>query len=176
MRREDLKRAAEALAEPMKTFVRSSRVRTAVLVNRSGQVLAHHGFGEEYDIGSVAALAAAAHSSAHALAELTGAGRWMHLHHAGKDNQLFLAPFVVGSEHLVLVAIFDQDSTLGLVQLFFDRLADAVRESPGLGQTLRPGDVAAFESDLEAGLDRVLADRPEQGEPPEHDEQSEHGD
>lgn len=176
MKRDDLQRAAEALAEPMKTFVRSSRVRTAVLVNRSGQVLAHHGFGETYDIGSVASLAAAAHSSAHALAELTGAGRWMHLHHAGKDNQLFLAPFVVGSEHLVLVAIFDHDSTLGLVQLFFDRLAEAVRETPGLGQTLRPGDVAAFESDLEAGLDRLLPEQPGQREAdaeqpePEHDD------
>jgi predicted regulator of Ras-like GTPase activity (Roadblock/LC7/MglB family) len=159
MRREDLKRVAVALAEPMKTFVRSSRVRTAVLVNQSGQVLAHHGFGQSYDIGNVATLAAAAHSSAHALAELTGAGRWMHLHHAGKDNQLFLAPFKAGSEALVLVAIFDHDSTLGLVQLFFDRLAEAIRELPELGRALRPGDVAAFESDLEAGLDRLLSER-----------------
>lgn len=159
MRREDLKLVAEALAEPMKTFVRDSRVRTAVLVNRSGQVLAHHGFGGAYDIASVATLAAAAHSSAHALAELTGAGRWMHLHHAGKENQLFLAPFVSGSEELVLVAIFDQDSTLGLVQLFFDRLAEAVHATPALGRVFAPGDVAAFESDLEAGLDRLLSEK-----------------
>jgi predicted regulator of Ras-like GTPase activity (Roadblock/LC7/MglB family) len=156
MRREDVKRVAEALAEPMKTFVRDSRVRTAVLVNRSGQVLAHHGFGQSYDIGNVAALAAAAHSSAHALAELTGAGRWMHLHHAGKENQLFLAPFVAGSEELVLVAIFDDDSTLGLVQLFFDHLVDAIRQIPEFGHSLAPSDVEAFESDLEAGLDRLL--------------------
>ncbi len=161
MRREDVKRVAEALAEPMKTFVRDSRVRTAVLVNRSGQVLAHHGFGQSYDIGNVATLAAAAHSSAHALAQLTGAGRWMHLHHAGKENQLFLAPFVAGSEELVLVAIFDNDSTLGLVQLFFDRLAEAIQQIPELGGALVPGDVEAFESDLEAGLDRLL---PESGD------------
>ncbi len=161
MRREDLKRVAEALAEPMKTFVRDSRVRTAVLVNRSGQVLAHHGFGQTYDIGNVATLAAAAHSSAHALAELTGAGRWMHLHHAGKDNQLFLAPFVSGSEELVLVAIFDNDSTLGLVQLFFDHLAEAIRQMPEFGRPLAPGDVETFESDLEAGLERLL---PESGD------------
>lgn len=158
MKREDLKRVSAALAEPMKTFVRDSRVRTAVLVNRSGQVLAHHGFGAAYDIGNVATLAAAAHSSAHALAELTGAGRWMHLHHAGKEVQLFLAPFATGSDELVLVAIFDNESTLGLVQLFFDRLVEVIREIPELGRHLAPGDVETFESDLEAGLDRLLTD------------------
>lgn len=158
MRREDLARVAEALAEPMKTFVRSSRVRTAVLVNHSGQVLTHHGFGRAYDIGSVATLAAAAHSSAHALAELTGAGRWMHLHHAGQENQLFLAPFSTGSEELILVAIFDPESTLGLVQLYFDRLTEAVREIPELGRPFARGDVANFERDLEAGLERLLSE------------------
>jgi predicted regulator of Ras-like GTPase activity (Roadblock/LC7/MglB family) len=159
MRREDLERVATALETPMKTFVRDSRVRTAVLVNQSGQVLAHHGFGRSYDIGNVATLAAAAHSSAHALAELTGAGRWMHLHHAGEENQLFLAPFSTASEQLVLVAIFDQESTLGLVQLFFDRLTEAIREIPELGRPLATGDMESFESDLEAGLQRILSER-----------------
>lgn len=157
MRREELRRVAAALTEPMRTFVRSARVRTAILVNHSGQVLAHQGFGRSYDVASVASLAAAAHSSAHALAELTGAGRWMHMHHAGEDKQLFLAPFATGQEELVLVAIFDQESTLGLVQLFFDRLAEAIREIPELGRPLEPGDVESFESDLEAGLERLLS-------------------
>ena len=157
MKREDLNRVAKALEEPMRSFVRESRVRTALLVNRSGQVLAHHGFGRGFDVANVAALAAAAHSSAHALAELTGAGQWMHLHHAGKEHQLFLAPFGTTGEQLVLVAIFDQDSTLGLVQLFFDRLAEAVREIPELGSGLQASDMAGFESDLEAGLDRLLS-------------------
>ncbi|MFP4624861.1 MAG: roadblock/LC7 domain-containing protein [Gemmatimonadota bacterium] len=161
MRRDDLKRVKSALAEPMKEFVRNARVRTAVLVNRSGQVLAHHGFERAYDMGDVATLAAAAHSSAHALAELTGAGRWVHMHHAGRDNQLFLSPMSAGGDSLVLVAIFDSDSTLGLVQLFFDRLAEAIREIPELGGRLPPGDVESFEAELEAGLDRIFPERDE---------------
>lgn len=159
MRREDLNRAAERLREPMRNFVRESRVRTAILVNHSGQVLAQHGFSRGFDVANVAALAAAAHSSAHALAELTGAGRWMHLHHAGQENQLFLAPFATGAGQLVLVAIFDSDSTLGLVQLFFDRLIEAIREIPELGSELPVADAESFERDLEAGLDRVLPER-----------------
>lgn len=162
MRKQDLELVASALREPMRRFVRESRVRTAILINRSGQVLAHHGFARSYDVGNVAALAAATHSSSHALAELTGAGRWMHLHHAGQAKQLFLAPFGTGGEQLVLVAIFDKESTLGLVQLFFDRLVDAAREIKELGSELSSEDARAFESDLEAGLDRVLSDQQEE--------------
>ncbi|MBW3552025.1 MAG: roadblock/LC7 domain-containing protein [Gemmatimonadetes bacterium] len=158
MRKEDLNRVAAALRDPMRSFVRESRVRTALLVNRSGQVLAHHGFGRGFDVTNVAALAAASHASAHALAELTGAGQWMHLHHAGKEHQLFLAPFRTRGEQLVLVAIFDKESTLGLVQLFFDRLTEAVAEIPELGSDLPDSDVAGFESDLEAGIERLLSE------------------
>ncbi|HUE77578.1 MAG TPA: roadblock/LC7 domain-containing protein [Longimicrobiales bacterium] len=159
MKKDDVTRVAESLREPMRSFVRESRVRTAILVNRSGQVLAHHGFARGFDITNVAALAAAAHASAHALAELTGAGQWMHLHHAGREHQLFLAPFGGEGEQLVLVAIFDEDSTLGLVQLFFDRLTEAVGEIPEFNQALSISDMEGFEKDLEAGLERLLSDR-----------------
>jgi predicted regulator of Ras-like GTPase activity (Roadblock/LC7/MglB family) len=158
MKAEELQRVADELRQPMETFVRESRVRTAILLNHSGQVLARHGFTRSYDVTNVAALAAAAHSSAHALAELTGAGRWMHLHHAGKETQLFLAPIDTGETQLVLVAIFDDESTLGLVQLFFDRLVEAIHEVPELTGQLSSGDAEGFERDLEAGIQRLLAD------------------
>jgi predicted regulator of Ras-like GTPase activity (Roadblock/LC7/MglB family) len=158
VRPEDLTRVVEGLKGPMAEFVSESRVRTAVLLSHSGQVLAQHGFSGRLDITNVAALAAAAHASAHALAEIIGAGRWVHLHHAGNEKQLFLAPFQGGGQDLVLVAIFNRDSTLGLVQLFFDRLVDAIREIPELGAEFPGSDVTRFELDLEAGIERVLAD------------------
>jgi predicted regulator of Ras-like GTPase activity (Roadblock/LC7/MglB family) len=154
---DDVERVVEGLRAPMAGFVAESRVRTAILLSYSGQVLAQHGFARRLDIINVAALAAAAHASAHALAEIIGAGKWVHLYHAGQENQLFLAPFRSGNQDLVLVAIFDRDSTLGLVQLFFDRLVRAVRELPELS-ALPAGEVDQFERDLEAGLDRILSD------------------
>jgi predicted regulator of Ras-like GTPase activity (Roadblock/LC7/MglB family) len=158
MKRDDLQRVADRIREPMNDFVREARVRTAILVNQAGQVLAHHGFARGFDAGNVAALAAAAHASAHALAQLTGAGKWIHMHHAGQENQLFLAPFRTRGAELVLVVIFDDDSTLGLVQLFHDRLVEAIQEIPELNRALDGGDVHAFESDLEAGIERLLSD------------------
>ena len=158
MRRDDLLRVGEALREPMKRFVREARVRTALLVNHSGQVLAQRGFSRGYEIGDIATLAAAAHASAAALADLTESGRWTHLHHAGRDHQIFLAPFRVGAEELILIAIFDDDSTLGMVQLFFDRLVEAIREIPELQGKLPKGEAEELEEDLEAGVERLLSE------------------
>jgi predicted regulator of Ras-like GTPase activity (Roadblock/LC7/MglB family) len=161
MKRADVDQLRTQIQEPMRWFVREARVRTAVLVNRSGQVLAQHGFTSSYDVANVAALAAATHSSAHALAQLTGSGRWIHLHHAGHRRQLFLAPFRTPTEELILVTIFDDESTLGLVQLFFDRFSEMIGAIPAFQEALNLSDAESFEADLEAGIERLLSDPPE---------------
>ena len=152
MRSEDLARLVEALRPPIADFVRESRVRIALLINGSGQVMAQHGFTRSYEVMNVASLAAAAHASARALAELTEARMWTHMHHAGKDRQLFLAPVKTPVAELILVSIFDHDSSLGLVQLFFDQLTTKVARLPEFQQRLAETTQQHFERDLEAGL------------------------
>ncbi|HEX7049019.1 MAG TPA: roadblock/LC7 domain-containing protein [Longimicrobiales bacterium] len=156
MRRGDLGPLVAALRGPVETFVREAKVRVALLVNGSGQILAQHGLTSSYEVANVASLAAAAHASARALAGLTGAERWTHLHHAGRTRQLFLAPFRTPAEELILVAIFDEDSSLGLVGVFFEQFARTVAALPEF--SLRGPEVTAesFEQELEAGLRHVL--------------------
>jgi predicted regulator of Ras-like GTPase activity (Roadblock/LC7/MglB family) len=152
VRSEDLARLVEALRPPIADFVRESRVRIALLINGSGQVMAQHGFTRSYEVMNVASLAAAAHASARALAELTEARMWTHMHHAGKDRQLFLAPVKTPVAELILVSIFDHDSSLGLVQLFFDQLTTKVSRLPEFQHRLAETTQQHFERDLEAGL------------------------
>jgi hypothetical protein len=159
MRRTDLPRLVEALREPMHAFVREARVRIALLVNRSGQILAQHGFARGYQVMNVASLAAATHASSRALAELTGAGRWNHLHHGGTHRQLFLAPLRTPYEELIFVAIFDGDSSLGIVRLFYERLERDVAALPAFGAAREGTDQASFERDLEAGLEFIPQQR-----------------
>jgi predicted regulator of Ras-like GTPase activity (Roadblock/LC7/MglB family) len=157
MRRGDLDRLVEVLKEPTRSFVREARVRTALLVNGAGQVLAQQGFTRSYEVVNVAALAAAAYAAARELGVLTGAGRWAHLHHAGRTRQIFLAPFRTPSGELIMVAIFDGDSSLGLVQLFFEKLVETVAALPEFSEPLPTSDQASFERDLEAGLETVFS-------------------
>ena len=155
---DDLPRLVEALKPPIAEFVRESRSRIALLINGSGQVLAQHGFTRSYEVMNVASLAAAAHASARALAELTDASRWTHLHHAGKERQLFLAPVRTPVAELILVIIFDEETSLGIVQLYFEQLTAAVAALPEFQQALAETTQQNFERDLEAGLQKVLTD------------------
>lgn len=159
MRSSDLPALVEALRAPTRTFVRESRVRMAILINGAGQVLAQHGFTRSYEVMNVASLAAAAHASSRALATLTGAVRWEHLHHAGQERQLFLAPLQTPVEELIMVAIFDGDTSLGMVQLLYDQLAREIAALPVMHEAPRGTDQASFERDLESGLE-FLAPEP----------------
>lgn len=154
----DLPRVVEALKPPIAEFVRESRARIALLINGSGQVLAQHGFTRSYEVMNVASLAAAAHASARALAELTDASRWTHLHHAGKERQLFLAPVKTPVAELILVIIFDEETSLGIVQLYFEQLTTAIAALPEFQEALAETTQQNFERDLEAGLQKVLTD------------------
>lgn len=160
MKRTDLPRLVEVLKGPIQGFVRESRVRIALLVNGAGQVLAQHGFTRSYEVMNVASLAAAAHVSSRALAELTGAGGWEHLYHGGRDKQLFLAPLRTPIEELILVAIFDADSSLGIVRLFYENLEKEIASLPEFGVALEGTDQANFERDLEAGLEFITPEAP----------------
>lgn len=154
---EELAVLVESLKAPIAEFVREARVRTALLINTSGQVLAQHGFTRSYEVMNVASLAAAAHASARMLAEMTNARHWTHLHHAGRERQLFLAPVPTPGAELILVSIFDAESSLGLVQLFFDQLRKRVAAMPEFQQRRSSTTQQHFERDLEAGLHRVLS-------------------
>jgi hypothetical protein len=159
MKRTDLPVLIAALKAPMSTFVSESRVRIALLVNGAGQVLAQHGFTRSYEVMNVASLAAATYSSARALAELTEAPRWDHLYHGGQEKQLFLAPLRTPVEELIVVAIFDADSSLGIVQLFYEQLELEIAALPEFRTAYEGTDQANFEKDLEAGLEFLSPDQ-----------------
>jgi predicted regulator of Ras-like GTPase activity (Roadblock/LC7/MglB family) len=153
MRADALARLATALREPVRDFVRESRVRITLVITGSGQVVAQHGFARSYEVMNVASLAAAIHAASRALAELVSAPRWQHLHHAGHERQIFLAPLQLPEDELIVVAIFDTDSSLGMVQLFFQQLESDVQALPEFRAAREGSTQAEFERNLEAGLE-----------------------
>jgi predicted regulator of Ras-like GTPase activity (Roadblock/LC7/MglB family) len=155
MKRVDLARLIGALRDPVQRFVRDSRVRIVLLVNGAGQVLAQHGFASSFEVMNVASLAAATHASSRVLAEISGAERWEHLYHGGREHQLFLAPLRTPGEELILVAIFDHDSSLGIVRLFYDELEARVAALGELRAPTASSDQSSFEHDLAAGLEFI---------------------
>ncbi len=158
MKRLEIKQIQDAFDEPLGEFVRESGVRLAVLINRSGQVLAQHGFDKVFDLVGVASLAAGINASSRALANQLGEERFEHLHHAGRALQLFLGHFDSAAGQLMLVAVFDDRSSIGLVRLFFERFVGGIRRLPSMDASRTTVSAAEFEAELETSLDRFFQD------------------
>jgi predicted regulator of Ras-like GTPase activity (Roadblock/LC7/MglB family) len=154
----NLRQIQDAFNAPLEDFVRESGVTLAVLINRSGQVLAQFGFDRVFDLVGVASLAAGINASSRALANQLGEEQFEHLHHAGLRRQLFLGHFDSAAGQLMLVAVFDQNSSIGLVRLFFEEFVKGIRQLPSMDisrKTVSPHD---FETELETSLDRFFQD------------------
>ena len=158
MRRADLAQFVGALAAPVDRFAREAGLKLVLLINESGQVLAQRGFARALDVMGVASLGAGIHASSQALAVMLGEGGFRHLHQGGAQAQVFIGPFRTPAEDLIAIAVFGEDSSIGLVQVFFAEFVAEVSALPGWAQARPTRDARAFERDLVAGLEQVFGD------------------
>jgi hypothetical protein len=150
-------RSAHAWTEPaLRRFVQDARVRYAVLLHPSGLVLGQHGFTHAVEVMAACALAAGIRASAGALGiELCGQP-FRELYHGGRERHIHLAEVQTPRGPHVLLSVFDGESSLGIVQLFFDAFAlELTRAAPPLesGEIANP---AEFESELQRSLESVF--------------------
>lgn len=140
--------------EPLRVFVHETRVRLALLLHPSGQVVAQCGFSRSVEVAAACALAAAIHASAAELGRTLEGRPFREMHHAGKERQIFIAPADTPRSTYILVTVFDGDSSLGLVRMFFERLQrDLFASVPAV--TIPDGPI--FGGDFENELNRSLA-------------------
>jgi hypothetical protein len=138
---------------PLKQFVDEARVQLAVLLNPSGQVLGQFGFASSVDVMTACALAAATTASSAELGRQVDGKPFSGLHYAGKVRQIFVGQVPMRSGQLILLAVFDDESSLGLVQLFFHELCAQVAAVAPAAAPAAP----ALADDFERELNRNLA-------------------
>jgi hypothetical protein len=138
---------------PLKQFVDEARVQLAVLLNPSGQVLGQFGFARSVDVMTACALAAATTASSAELGRQVDGRPFSGLHYAGKVRQIFLGQVPMGAGSLILLTVFDDESSLGLVQLFFAEFCAAVLAITPAEAPASP----ALADDFERELNRNLA-------------------
>ena len=140
------------LDAPLGEFVREARVSLAVALEPSGRVLAQHGFTRSLDVMSICALVAAIHASASELGRQSNGAPFGPLHHGAGGRQVFMAPVRAGARTILLLAVFDDRTSLGIVRHFFGGFSRALAE-------LTDGDLATgpMTGDFERDLGRNLA-------------------
>jgi hypothetical protein len=148
------------LAQPLRRFVDDTGVQLAVVMRPTGQVVGQHGFTRAVDVMSACSLSAAIHASSEELGRLVNGRPFADLYHAGHSRQIFLGRVESLRGRFLLLAIFNQASSIGLVQLFFEEFRRAVASAV----VMTPPATAVFGEDfdlaLARSLDALFADRP----------------
>ncbi|HSE44914.1 MAG TPA: roadblock/LC7 domain-containing protein [Gemmatimonadales bacterium] len=95
-------------------FLRESNARTAMIVDRTGQMVAVVGEEPVFDPTAFASLTAADFSANDQLARMIGEPEFGALFHQGERESMYLADI---ARRVILVVLFDNRTTLGLVKL-----------------------------------------------------------
>jgi predicted regulator of Ras-like GTPase activity (Roadblock/LC7/MglB family) len=126
---------------------RESNARLAVLLAKSGQTIACHGDLNGVDATSLASLAAGNVAATEGLVRLLGESHFCTLFHEGRQDSLHITLI---SNKVILLVIFDEHSSLGLVRLrveqFGPQLKSVVDEILERGDNA--GEMAAAEMSL----------------------------
>jgi predicted regulator of Ras-like GTPase activity (Roadblock/LC7/MglB family) len=141
------------IEEPLRGFVEDAGVMLALLLHPSGQVLAQYGFTRAVDIMSACALAAAIQVSSSELGRQLEGKPFAGLHHAGSNRQVFLAEAKTARGPYIFLTVFDQESSLGLVRMYFDEFTrNLANAAPPPVEPLEPMLNENFERELNRNL------------------------
>jgi predicted regulator of Ras-like GTPase activity (Roadblock/LC7/MglB family) len=103
-----------AITQSLQRFLHDCNARCALLVDRSGQLVATVGEQPRFDPTAFATLTAADFSANDQLARLIGESDFNSLFHQGEKESMYLADV---ARRVILVVLFDNRTTLGLVRL-----------------------------------------------------------
>ena len=142
-----------AITHSLQRFLHESDARCALLVDRSGQLVATVGEQPKFDATAFATLTAADFSANDQLARLIGETDFNSLFHQGEKESMYLADV---ARRVILVVLFDNRTTLGLVRLKMrptveelTKLFEKVFARPAQGQGGAPGLLAGADDEID---------------------------
>jgi predicted regulator of Ras-like GTPase activity (Roadblock/LC7/MglB family) len=84
-------------------------------------LIAHHGNTPDLDILSLSALTAANFGATAEIARILGEEEFTLLFHKGKNENVY---FSAVGEHVIMVTLFNDKTSLGLIRLQIDKIVD----------------------------------------------------
>jgi predicted regulator of Ras-like GTPase activity (Roadblock/LC7/MglB family) len=142
-------------------LTRDAGARTTLLVDRNGQMITYTGETPLFDTNAFASLSAADFAANDHLASLIGEPEFSTLYHQGEKESMYLADI---RKRAILVVLFDDRTTLGLVRLRVKQAVKALDEIFGeiFAQAGRTGDRAGlgrdFAAEADDEIDRLFRD------------------
>ena len=101
--------------ELLKKMLKGAEAKCALLVDKDGHLIARQGFTHSLDTTALAALLAGSFASTKEIAKLVGEPDFSVLFHQGKKDHIHMS---IAGERSILVVIFDDRTTIGMVRLY----------------------------------------------------------
>jgi predicted regulator of Ras-like GTPase activity (Roadblock/LC7/MglB family) len=92
---------------------------SVLLIDRSGQLIAHHGNTAEIDLLSLSALTAANFGATAEIAKILGEKEFTLLFHKGRSENVYFSAI---GEHVIMVTLFDNNTSLGVIRYQIDKI------------------------------------------------------
>jgi hypothetical protein len=140
------------VSAPLARFLDESAARLVLLMTASGQVVAQHGFTRSVDVMSAAALGAGIMASTGEMARIMGSPRFGALVHQGQDQGMLLSGFDTPRGRWIGLVVFGPETSVGLVQLFFQQFMDEMAAATPPEDARGPVLAENFEHELNASL------------------------
>ncbi len=140
-------------------LIKGAEAKCALLVDKDGHLITRQGFTHSLDTTALAALLAGSFASTREIARLVGEPEFSVLFHQGKRDHIHIS--LVG-ERTILVVIFDDRTTIGMVRLYAkevgDELALIFREAKEKAKKPAKPISSDFSSQAESRLDDIFKD------------------
>jgi hypothetical protein len=148
---------AEAwVAAPLRRLMEDARLISGVLLYPSGRAVGQFGFSNAADVMSICALTSAINASARELGRQLDGRPFYEMHHAGADRQVFMARCAAGTQEFLFVGVFDRESSLGVVEIYFGEFQKTLEKLRPEAQMTGKGPSGDFEGELNRSLDALF--------------------
>ena len=115
----------EQIDRVLTRLIKEAEAKCALLVDKDGHLLTRQGFTHTLDTTALAALLAGSFASTKEIARLVGEPEFSVLFHQGKKDHIHIS--LIG-ERTILVIIFDDRTTIGMVRLFAKEISESLLE------------------------------------------------
>lgn len=115
------KKNLEEIDSCLNQVISTSQAHSVLLIDRSGQLISHHGNIPSIDIQSLSVLTAANFGATAEIARILGEEEFTLLFHKGKSENVY---FTAIGEHAIMVALFDDKTSLGIIRLQINEIVN----------------------------------------------------
>jgi len=127
----------ELLNSALDELLQKSEAATAMLIDKGGPVINQRGAVDQFDMTTIAALAAGSFCATQAIAERLGEANFANIYQQGERFSLL---FCNVDENALLVVIFKADLSAGAVKYFAGQSVAKIAQQFAQAQTRSPGE------------------------------------